>query len=228
MDSKAFFEFDMTNLTDQTIDTLKQFRKDTFNVDKILPSAMDMRYIRAIKQILASDLENPSREYVKYYVKQVYDGNVTKNVLDNFAGTVKKALNQYVNDTINIRLKSAMTQDEVEEVDPAIDTPEDDGIVTTKEEIEGFCIVRAILSEIVPPECIIMRDVKSYCGVLLDDNNRKQTICRMYFNSKRKRHFSVFINSIEEKFPIEKPVEIYHHSAKLKAALNSILTKEEI
>lgn len=224
MDSKAFFEFDMTNLTDQTIEILKQFRKDTFNVEKILPSAMDMKYIRAIKQIIASDLENPSDDYVKYYASQVYDGRLTRNVLDNFATIVKKALNQYVNDTINIRLKSAMTTEEVEEVEETIDIPEDDGIVTTDEEIEGFNIVRAILSEIVSPERIFMRDVKSYCGVLLDDNNRKQ-ICRMYFNSETKRYFSVFINSVEEKFPIEKPVEIYRYSAKVKAALNSILTK---
>ena len=61
----------------------------------------------------------------------------------------------------------------------------DDGIVTTEEEWEGFHIVRAILAKHVDPRRVVMRDTKSYCGILLDDNNRKP-ICRLRFNYSQK------------------------------------------
>ncbi len=37
-------------------------------------------------------------------------------------------------------------------------------------EIDGFNIVRAICSKFVAPERVVMRDAKSYCAILLDDN----------------------------------------------------------
>lgn len=57
---------------------------------------------------------------------------------------------------------------------------EESDIITTEEEIEGFYIVRAIVSEIVNPDRITMRDRKSYCGILFDDN-KNYTVCRLYF-----------------------------------------------
>ena len=35
------------------------------------------------------------------------------------------------------------------------------------------------------PSRIFMRAAKSYCAILVDDNNRK-TLCRLYFNGKKK------------------------------------------
>ncbi len=54
-------------------------------------------------------------------------------------------------------------------------------IITTPEEIEGFYIVRSILSEIIDSERVAIRDRQSYCAILLDDN-QNYTICRLYFN----------------------------------------------
>ena len=65
-------------------------------------------------------------------------------------------------------------------------TEDDSGIVTTIEEIEGYNVVKAILRDMVDAKRIVMRDQKSFCAVLLDDNNRKN-ICRLWFNSKEKQ-----------------------------------------
>ena len=46
-----------------------------------------------------------------------------------------------------------------------------------------------------------MRDVRSYCGILLDDNNRKP-ICRLRFNSSKK-YVSLFHAEDEERVQIE-------------------------
>ena len=47
--------------------------------------------------------------------------------------------------------------------------------------MEGYCIVKAILADIVDLDRVVMRDRKSYCGILFDDNARRP-ICRLYFN----------------------------------------------
>lgn len=216
MDTKPFLELDMVNITDQNIEILKQFRKESFNVDKILPSALNMKYIKAIKQILAKDMEAPSPEIVKYYAHQIYGGVLTKTVMSNFTETIKRALNQYINDVINERLKSAMAPETVEkEKDVSEIVEEDSGIVTTQDEIEGFYIIRAILSDVVDPTRVIMRDVKSYCGIILDDNNRKP-ICRLYLNSDTKRYIGLFHNEKEEKELIEAIPDIYKYSSQIR------------
>lgn len=135
MDTKPFLELDMINLTDQNIEVLKQFKKETFNVDKILPSALNMKYVKAIKQIFAQDMESPSEELVAYFAHQIYDGRLKKNVISNFTEITKRALNQYINDVINERLKSAMAPENVEKENEIPENIEEDsGIITTEEE----------------------------------------------------------------------------------------------
>ncbi|WP_167816178.1 type I restriction endonuclease [Methanocorpusculum sp. GPch4] len=219
MDTKPFLELDMVNLTDQNIETLKQFRKESFNVDKILPSALNMKYIKEIKQILAQDMESPSQEIVQYFAHQIYDGRLTKNMVSNFTEITKRALNQYINDVINERLKSAMAPELSEKpeeklVDEGI-IEDDSEITTTQSEIEGFYIIRAILSDIVAPERVIMRDVKSYCSIILDDTNRKP-ICRLYFNSETKRYIGLFNNEKEERQVINSIPDIYKYASQLR------------
>lgn len=57
--------------------------------------------------------------------------------------------------------------------------------MTTADEMQAYYVVKAVLSETVDAQRIVIRGVQSYCGVLLDDNNRK-AICRLYFNSSQK------------------------------------------
>ena len=69
----------------------------------------------------------------------------------------------------------------------AAGTVEDKGklVETTLEELEGFHIVKSIVRSVVASGRVVMRDTQTYCGVLLDDNNRKP-ICRLFFNQGRK------------------------------------------
>lgn len=99
-------------------------------------------------------------------------------------------------------------------------TEQDDGIVTTQDEIEGFHVVRAILAKHIAPKRVVMRDTKSYCGILLDDNNRKP-ICRLHFN-RSKKYFGLFdAAKTEEKVPIESPLDIYQHEDHLVSTVKN-------
>jgi hypothetical protein len=63
---------------------------------------------------------------------------------------------------------------------------------------------------------IALRDVQSYCGVLLDDNNRKP-ICRLYFNTAQKYLGMFDENRQETKVPIASLDDIYQHADKIRA-----------
>jgi len=61
----------------------------------------------------------------------------------------------------------------------------DDGVVTTNDELDGYCIVKGILHGVIDPERVDYRDAKTYFSVLIDDNNRKP-VCRFHFNGRQK------------------------------------------
>jgi len=61
---------------------------------------------------------------------------------------------------------------------------------------------------------VVMRDTKSYCGILLDDNNRKP-ICRLRFNYSQK-YLGIFDkDKNEERITLTALEDIYKHETRL-------------
>lgn len=223
MDLRPFFIFNILDFDEHHIIELKKFAKSTFSLDEILNTASSLKYAGAIKKILDQELDNPSEEFVKFFARQVYDGVMNKKVVEQFTAIVKDAREQFINEKINYRLKSALaaqngTEKSInsEVVDQVINSP-DDGIITTQEEIDGYNIVKAIMSQVVAPERVVMRDTKSYCGILLDNNNRKP-ICRLHFNAAQ-IYLGIVINKEEERIPITSVVDIYKYSDRLRGTI---------
>ena len=68
---------------------------------------------------------------------------------------------------------------------------------------------------------ITIRDSKSYCAIIMDNNNRKP-ICRLYFNSPTTKKVGIFSpEKKEEKFHVEGPQDLYKHYEALEAVINS-------
>lgn len=200
MDEKPFFTFDITDIKEAQIEELKKFHKAYFDFENIVNTASELKYTNELKQLIHQELQTPTPEFVKHFSKQVYPGIMTQKVLDQFSELTRKSFQQYINDLITERLKSALTKESVTQKNDA--TPEgepaedEDKIVTTEEELEGFMIVKTILRQAVPVSRIAYRDAQSYFAILLDDNNRK-TICRLYFNTARK-YLGLFDESKKE------------------------------
>jgi hypothetical protein len=68
-----------------------------------------------------------------------------------------------------------------------------------------------------------MRDQKSYCGVLLDNSNRKP-VCRFYFGPTRKRLALLDDQRHEQRELLQDIDDIYAHADKLKKTINQYLT----
>jgi hypothetical protein len=227
MDGKPFFEFNILEIRDTAVEELKKFSKSSFDLDFILTTASELKYTREIKRIIIEQMQDPTDVFVRFFASNVYSGKLTQTVREQFAQLTKQAFKQVINDQINERLKSALVIEPstVSQSTPEILSSEGSGTPsngsqdaeTTEEEWEGYHIVRAILREVTTPKRIVMRDVQSYCGILLDDNNRKP-ICRLHFNAAQK-YLSLFDAEKEEKVPISELDDLYKYAERLKAAV---------
>jgi hypothetical protein len=226
MDAKPFLEFNLFDLQEGVVAELKKMTKSHFDQAAIIETAGELKYAREIKRVMAEQLAAPSDEWVRFFIGAVYPGRVTQAVREQFRPIVHKAVRQFVNDQISDRLKSALERDPAAEPaapDPAAaaaaDAAKEAEVVTTEEEREGYYVVKAILREEVDPARIAPRDVKSYFGILLDDNNRKP-LCRLHFNGAQK-YVGFFDRGDrqEERVPIDRIDDLYRHGPRLKATL---------
>lgn len=222
MDAKPFFKFNLFDYREAEIEELKKFTKSTYNLDDILNTANELKYTNTIMQELEKEFAVPSDEMIRMLLSRVHDGRLTPAVREQYKGTVAKALQQFVSDRVSRRLQTALTVEAASTTNPVGETNESEEnangaaeVVTTTEEIEAFFTVRSILHAHVDPRRIIMRDVRSYCGILLDDNNRKP-LCRIYLNRKQK-YIGLFDRDdrTEERVAIEDVSQIYSLSERL-------------
>ena len=222
MDSKPFFEFNLLDVREQDVDELKKFTKSAFDLDGIMTTASELKYTREIKRILTEQVQEPSEEFVRFFASQVYTGKITQSVREQFKEMTQRAFRQFINDRIQERLKTALAtetdQSVSEEQVPskAVEDLNQQKIVTTVDEWEAYYIIKAILRETIAPERIRIRDQQTYCGILLDDNNRKPLV-RLWFNSSQK-YISLFdAERKETKIPITKIDELYQLADRIKA-----------
>ena len=108
MDSKPFFEFDMLNLNKQIANELRKFGKQDFDVDTILETASELKYTKGIIRSLSDELSSPSEDFVKMFCCRVYSGRFTQAVKDQFTEITRRALQEFVSERVNMRLKSAL------------------------------------------------------------------------------------------------------------------------
>ena len=228
MDATPFMEFNMLDIQEYLVPELKRLTKQAFNLDEIVLVAGELKYSREIKRILGEELGAPTEDFMKFFARRVYKGILTQSVRELFTTITKKAFTQFINETINERLRSAMTT-------PLQDTPAQtqlgagsqvaegeaetqESIITTPEELEGFYIIKSVLRQVTDPARITHRDTKGYFGILLDDTNRKP-ICRLHFAGKQK-FISLFSQEKQwEKVPIEKLDDLYKYADRLNATV---------
>lgn len=228
MDSKPFLEFDITSLRDHVIPEIKKMCRDHFDLDAVLSSANELKYTNLIIKSLKNQFEHPDDDFVKLFASRVHDGPFTQKIREQFTELVSKATKRFLSTAVEDRLKGALSGSNISANSSAVpmtdelsvDVMKSDGIETTQEELDGFNIVRAIARKHISVDRVVMRDTKSYCGVLLDDNNRKP-ICRLRFNSDSVKYLSVFNKEKNEmKHKIDVVDDIYKYAEEILAIID--------
>ena len=214
LDTQPFFVFDILDYNESSLDELSKFSKAAFDVDNILAQAERLKYVAAIKPVLSQQMSEPSDELIKLIGSEVYEGRLSPTVKEMLATATKAAFREIIRERLRARLNTALEEPESDVENEDVSVSGDSEIITTEEEIEGYLLVKSILRGTVDTTRIVIRDAKSYCAVLLDDNNRKP-IARLHFNRSQK-YVGLFHGESEEKNAIADLDQILDFGDQLK------------
>jgi len=220
MDQKPFFTFSLDAIRPGDAKTIESFTKASFDIERIVKEAADLKTQSLLRKELEKELAEPSDEFVKMLAARVYDGRITVAVKEQFTKLVANSTAALVRDLVNERLSSALNATNV----PPIDEPTEDAgeeVLTTEEELSGFRIVQAIASRYTQPRRVVIRDAKAYCAVLLDDNNRK-TIARLHFNGLTRKYVGTFVGKTETRHLLAELTDIYQLEAQIAARITEL------
>ena len=223
MDSTPFLEINILDIKETDINELKKFCKDNFDINTVINSASNLKYVNSIEKILSEEFSNPSDDFVKLILnKGIYDGIKTQNVIDKYKPILKKSISHYINDLINKRLQNAISNSSVEMSEElSVDISDENAIVTTNEELESYYIVKSILSEFINPTDLYYKDTYSYFGILYE-NKVTKWICRVYLKESVKYIIIPDENKKEIRYEINNIADIYKLKEQLIARLESL------
>ena len=111
MDQRPFMEFDLFSVDVRIVEELNGFTRESFDVDATIKVAETLKYTRGMKQSLARQLNDPDDGLVTWLAKEVYSGPLTKKTRVRFIKLVANAFREFINDRINMTLKTAMSRE---------------------------------------------------------------------------------------------------------------------
>ena len=228
MDEKPFLEINILDVRENQVVELKKFCKSNFNLEEILDAASELKYSNEFKNIFSSQLLSPSDDFVRLFLNGVYSGMKTQAVIDKFRPILKKALNNYISELMNDKIKSALSANNEPE-DSEEDAPSEESdndvapksqIVTTEEELEAYFIVRNMLKDLAPNEDITYKDTTNYINVLYKGNARKW-ICRFILSNTQK----ILIIPNEDKSELRYSLSDIHDIEQYSEAITAVLKR---
>ena len=206
----------MLEFKENQLETLSEFCKENFDIEKAYSNAGDLKYIKQFEDVIENEYRTPSDDFVKYLINKsgVCEGRVTEKVIEKHKKTTVEAFNLFMSKVMKTSLDFSIAAKQEEKSGK-------NEVVTTLEELEGYAIVKCILHENIDINRITYRDNTSYCNVLLDDNIRK-TICRLYFNRSQK-YIAFLEGTKENRYPIDSINDIFKFADNVKNKINEFL-----
>ncbi|WP_088809875.1 MULTISPECIES: type I restriction endonuclease [Listeria] len=223
MDSKPFFSFHLTELKDGQEAEIFKFHKEQFDLINISKAASDLKYLGAIKEFLTKQLNDPSEEFVKFIMTEIYEGKKSKAVIDKFTPVIKKGFRQFISEQVNSKLNAALNNSvnlSKEDEETSLHETNEKETITTEEEIEAFATTKLVLKDSIDLERLYYRDNKSYFNILIDDNIRKW-ILRLYINNSRK--FIILNDEKKTELELVNVTDIFNYKEKITPIVEKYL-----
>ncbi len=217
LDKDPYFTFNLLEYKENQLETLSEFCKENFDLEKAYSNAGDLKYIKQFEEVIENEYRTPSDDFVRYLISKsgVCDGRITDKVIEKHKSTTVEAFNLFMSKVMKTSLDFSLTAKQEEKSSK-------NEVVTTLEELEGYAIVKSILNDIIDISRVTYRDNASYFNVLLDDNIRK-TVCRLYFNRSQK-YIAFLVGTKENKQPINSVNDIFGFAEQIKHKVDEILT----
>lgn len=225
MDEKPFFIFSMDGIRRTDPAVLERFAKSSFDIELIIAEAGRLKLQSQLRIELEKEFAHPSEEFVRLMMARLYNGRANAAMKEQYHAALTSSIATLIRDRVNERLTSALNvanpAPDIIEEGASDDMSDGSGIITTEDEIAGFRIVQAIAARHVDPERVVIRDSKSYCAILLDDNNRK-SLARLHFNSPTTRYVGTFMGKTETRHPVAALTDIYRLEEAIVARLQEL------
>lgn len=225
MDSSPFLKVNILEIDEMVIPQLEKLSKKSLDIGGLLDDASQLKLLREVRHYILSECKNPSEAFIKLVATGVGISRLTPALRSSLEQVVARAWSENIREEIKTRINTAFQQptsgEVVAQADSSTEVASD--IETTDEEIQAFLIVRAIGTSLAEPERIVMRDAKSYCAILFDDNNRKQ-ICRLRFSSSGRKQVTFFDEAKNETtVPLQSINELYKHADTIRSSIERFL-----
>lgn len=236
MDEDPFLTINILDIRDNQVPELKKFCKAVFDVDSIFSTANELKYVHEFKDVFTQQLADPSDDFIRFFLQGCYSGPKTQNVLEKFRPILRKALNDYISETMNDKIKTALGGSggsvsisdtsapaaPAEEPAPVDDAKREPNIVTTEEELEAYFIVKNLLGDLVDVHEITYKDTESYINILYKANTRKW-ICRLRLTDSVKYLIIPDENKKETKYALQDVYDIRQYGPQLEEVLKRYL-----
>jgi len=216
LDEKPFLVVSMLNISDNDIEQLKKFHKSYYNEQEILSTATQLQIMIAIKGIIMREFQNPSDEFVRYFIRETNEGRSSAKQVEQYTPLVKKSIGNYINDVISDRLSVALdkSNNEVQQAETEQNEQKQTTIYeTTENELQGYYIVKSILRHQIPSGRVVCKDNKDYFVINID--NTWNSVCRFYFNNESNLRISLKTDDHKEKIRIDSLDDIFNFSEQL-------------
>lgn len=214
MDTTPFLTVDITDIKENQFIEIIKFHKENFDIDNIVSSASELKYLNNLKAFLTENIVTPSDSFLRYLTSEIYEGRVTQNILNTFSPIIVKGFNQFITERVNEKLSAALntsveTKVTTEVVKAEVEDVEsvEDEVITTPAELEVYTVVKMLAKDVITPDRVYYRDNRSYFNVLIDDNIKKWVL-RYRSNSKK----STIEIRDKGTFPVSTPLEVANYS----------------
>ncbi|MDY6469155.1 type I restriction endonuclease [Acinetobacter faecalis] len=251
MDEKPFLTVDFTKSKAEDLIQLAEFKHDNFHAEKLRFFAEENQYIQQFKSVIKRSINEIDLDFVKYVAQQA---NISRQLntkfLESIQPFVKQAVEQAISDTVVKGLSSptiitaqpveqkqiVIENEEVEKEPDFIVNPDNEKIITTKDEQDLLRIV----TELFPDIELDGRDTESYYSILYQ-NKTNRWLFRYDVNRKRPTiQFNVPVDNSRKveleraglevqnngQIFIEKPEHIYRMVGILKDSLDYCMSDE--
>lgn len=208
MDEKPFLTIDFTKAKAEDLGQLEEFKHDNFHAEKLRFFAEENQYIQQFKTVIRRSINEVDLDFVRYVAQQASIARqLNTKFLESIQPFVKQAVQQVISETVVKGLSSPtiITAQPVEQkliaedgikiatetVPDFIVNPDNEKIITTKDEQDLFNIIK----ELFPDVDLESKDTESYYSVLYQGKNNRWLF---RYDVNRKRHTIQFIVPIDD------------------------------
>lgn len=225
MDTTPFLTVDITDIKENQFIEIIKFHKENFDIDNIVSSASELKYLNNLKAFLTENIVTPSDSFLRYLTSEIYEGRVTQNILNTFSPIIVKGFNQFITERVNEKLSAALnTSVETKVTTEVVKTEVEDvesveyEVMTTPAELEVYTVVKMFAKDVITPDRVYYRDNRSYFNVLIDDNIKKWVL--RYRSNSKKSTIEIRDKGI---FPVSTPLEVANYSKDIIEVIKSFL-----